>query len=66
LKFFKQPIIGAQVSITKKPERSFPPVKVQIISTGTKENWAYSNIHITDNPHANAEPVWPLLKINAI
>lgn len=53
------------MSVTTKPGRSFPPVNVQIISTG-KDMWFFSNDHISGDPNANKVSVRPHLKINEI
>lgn len=54
------------MSATTKLVRSSPPVNAQIISTGTKDTWVFSNDHISGDPNANKVSVKPHLKINAI
>lgn len=56
----------AQMSITTKPMRSFPPVNVQIILTGTKEMWDFNDDHISGDPNANKVSVRHHLKINEL
>lgn len=54
-----------RVSLTTKPVRSFPPVNVQIISTGTKDTRVFSDDHISGDTNANKVSVRHHLKINA-
>lgn len=66
MNFLKQPMERARVSVTTKLVRSSPPVNVQIISTGTKDTWVFTNDHISGDPNANNVSVRPHLKINEI
>lgn len=66
MNFFKQPMERAWVRITTKPVRSFPPVNVQIISTGTNDMRVFSNDYISGDPNANKVSVRNHLKINEI